>query len=108
MPTYSQKQAIENIARQLSKDKGSRNNLSNIPFWCNDYLNQKDGDTCCYNHFIGLPKRWNQRHPMYEYEIELDQHWDKYKKQHIEKAAGLGITEIMFSSRIIWCTGSAS
>lgn len=30
---------------------------------------------------------------MYEYEVELDSYWTKYRKQHVEKAAGLGITE---------------
>lgn len=76
--------------------------LKNIPFWCSNYIDPndktrviQDGETCCYNHWLGLPQRWNKRHPMYEYEINFVQALAKHKKIHCEKAAGLGITELV-------------
>ncbi|MGI0047770.1 MAG: hypothetical protein ACREBB_11390 [Nitrosotalea sp.] len=75
---------------------------SNLPFWCGHYRDQQDktriiqdGEKCCYNHWLGLPKRWDKRHPMYEYEINFVQFLSKYRKLHVEKAAGLGITELV-------------
>ena len=47
-------------------------------FWCNNYSDPKDekrviqdGETCCFMHWVGLPKRWGQRHPLYPWQIEV-------------------------------------
>ncbi len=49
--------------------------LDTIPklHWCGHYLDKKgvpisDGEFCCFWHWIGLPVRWNQRHPAYPYQ----------------------------------------
>jgi hypothetical protein len=76
--------------------------LKSIPFWCGHYLDPKDKkriipdkEKCCYNHWLGLPKRWNQRHPLYEYETNFIEFLSRYRKLFAEKAAGLGITELV-------------
>ena len=73
-----------------------------IPFWCNHYRDPQDknrviqdGETCCYNHWLGLPRRWNKRHPLYQYEADFVEDLMRHKKIFAEKAAGLGITELV-------------
>lgn len=77
-------------------------NLKTIGFWCGHFLDPtdkskviEDGSTCCYNHWLGLPRRWGKRHPLYEYEVNVVRELEVHKKLHIEKAAGLGITELI-------------
>ena len=38
-------------------------------FWCGGIAN--DGSVCCFNHFIGLPRKKGVRMPMFPYEDEL-------------------------------------
>ena len=90
-------------AKALQSELGLHNIfLKTIPFWCGHFIDPKDktriiqdGETCCYNHWLGLPRRWNKRHPMYQYETDLVEDLTKYRKIFVEKAAGLGITELV-------------
>lgn len=62
-------------------------------FWCGNY-DEPDGRLCCFNHWVGLPKRWGKRHPLYKYQEEI---LDKLKTERylwILKAPKLGITEL--------------
>ncbi|MDE1861512.1 MAG: hypothetical protein KGI33_01230 [Thaumarchaeota archaeon] len=75
---------------------------SSFPFWCGHYLDPndknrviQDGEPCCYNHWLGLPNRWDRRHPMYQYEVDLAEDMKRHRKIFVEKAAGLGITEFV-------------
>lgn len=84
------------------EQKKSSPNLKTIDFWCGHFLDPTakssvitDGSTCCYNHWLGLPKRWGKRHPIYEYEANVVFELQTHRKLHIEKAAGLGITELI-------------
>jgi hypothetical protein len=93
---------IERAQSLLSGLNHSLYFLKSIPFWCGNYLDPKDktrviqdGEKCCYNHWLGLPTRWNKRHPMYQYEIDLVEDMIKHRKIFVEKAAGLGITELI-------------
>jgi hypothetical protein len=98
-------QANKKAAVLLAKLDNTEENLGflkSIPFWCGHYLDPKDKtriiqdtEKCCYNHWLGLPKRWNQRHPLYQYEIDFVSFLSRYRKLFAEKAAGLGITELV-------------
>lgn len=92
---------IINRAKNLKSELGNDTAfLKTIQFWCGHFIDTanksrviQDGETCCYNHWLGLPRRWNQRHPLYHYETDLMSDLEKHRKIFVEKAAGLGITE---------------
>lgn len=91
----------DNLSKEIIMDDVGPIFSPSFIFWCNNYRDPKDGrviqdgENCCYNHWLGLPKRWNRRHPLYEYEINIIKDLFTHKKLHIEKAAGLGITELV-------------
>ena len=52
--------------------------------------------TCCYNHYLGLPKKHGRPLPIFDYELEIvDTLEDGNDNIEIIKARGLGITEIL-------------
>lgn len=80
--------------------------LSKLPFWINDYTahSKKYDDTnqcCCFNHYVGLPWKYDDRLPLFDYEVHETYNGQPsifYSYEHndctwILKATGLGITE---------------
>src|SRR5918992_1874997 len=50
---------------------------------------------CCFNHIIGLPRKHNRAHGLYDYELELVNtlhHQSKYIL--VRKSTGLGLTTL--------------
>ena len=62
-------------------------------FWCGVY-DIPNGSECCFNHWVGLPERWGQRHPIYEYQEEILEALKDKRYIWILKAPKLGITEL--------------
>jgi len=69
-------------------------------FWCGHYNDPNtgqsvpDGNTCCFNHWVGLPTRWNQRHPIYPEQEQMIRDVLKHLYIAIEKEPKRGITEL--------------
>lgn len=68
------------------------------PFWiANDRLHDKERvlrkGNCCFNHIVGLPTKFGIPLPMFPYEIELFDAFNKYKYVMVLKATGLGVSE---------------
>ena len=69
-------------------------------FWCGHYndpvtgVSIPDGNECCFNHWVGLPIRWGQRHPIYPEQEEMIDDVLKYLYVAIEKEPKRGITEL--------------
>ncbi len=71
-----------------------------LPFWINDIEKHKAedarvGDSCCFNHTLGLPKKDGIEHKIYDYEQTLVNALDNHKSVFVKKARGLGITELL-------------
>jgi aromatic ring-cleaving dioxygenase len=83
-----------------------------IPFWIWDMEQHRKEFTrteaaCCFNHFVGLPRKSGKPRPLYDYQKYVydallipDSHnptRDPAKHKHlwVKKATGLGITELM-------------
>ena len=83
-----------------------------IPFWIWDTARHRQedirtGGNCCFNHWIGLPRKGGLERPIYDYQkIPFDALFvpdsynptkDPAKHKHIwiKKATGLGITELL-------------
>ena len=62
-------------------------------FWCGVY-DIPNGSECCFNHWVGLPERWNKRHPLYKYQEEILELLKVKRYLWILKAPKLGITEL--------------
>ena len=80
--------------------------LSKLPFWINDYTahSKKFNETneaCCFNHYIGLPWKYDDRLPLFDYEVHeqfngqqgIFYSYENNDCTWILKATGLGITE---------------
>ena len=78
----------------------------NIPFWINDPLEHQnlfdryynlelDNSQCCFNHLVGLPIKKGRQHPLYQYELEIEDAMKYWKRIYILKARGIGITEFL-------------
>ena len=83
------------------------------PFWIWNGSSHRQEDTrtngdCCFNHIIGLPMKYNEEKPFYDYEKLIFDYLEnsiKTRKDNnndstgkhlwIKKATGLGITEFM-------------
>src|SRR5215211_6828376 len=99
------------IQKQINNSTGNFsleqiNILSQLPFWINDYTAHSRAfdstdQKCCFNHYVGLPWKYDDRFPLFDYEVH-----EQYKGQPgifysyenndctwILKATGLGITE---------------
>jgi len=68
-------------------------------FWCDHYLDKNgvpipDGAECCFNHWVGLPTRWEQRHPIYPEQMDMINITLKHKLVAIEKEPKRGVTEL--------------
>lgn len=61
-------------------------------FWCGEYVGY---ESCCYNHFIGLPEKDGVKHPIYPYEESILADLEQHQFIAIMKATGLGITEFL-------------
>ena len=62
-------------------------------FWCGNY-DEPHGRLCCFNHWVGLPRRWGKRHPLYRYQEEILDILKTDRYLWILKAPKLGITEL--------------
>ena len=82
------------------------NILSKLPFWINDptehaHLYDKTNQQCCFNHYIGLPHKYGDRLPLFDYQIaeqyrgklSIFSSYEKNDCTWILKATGLGVTE---------------
>jgi hypothetical protein len=101
----------QSVALQRLRDK---------PFWIPDASKHKPKDratkgACCFNHIIGLPRKYGVKKPMFDYERILYRallqpgylnstngsgpgnilHAFKEKHLWVKKATGLGVTEFM-------------
>lgn len=76
--------------------------LDQVPHehWCGHYLDPvtrnviPDGATCCWRHWIGLPRRWGQRHPYYPWQEEILAAYGKHNYMWILKPPKIGATEL--------------
>lgn len=99
------KQRLEDKQREFlnreAENDEERQKLKKIPerFWYYEdgyaysHRQAEDDDSCCFNHYIGLPVKDGRQHPIYEYEMQFSDLIDKCKLIHNNKATGLGITE---------------
>jgi hypothetical protein len=73
--------------------------LSTLPFWINDKAEHKKkaletGQKCCFNHYIGLPKKQGREYPLFDYEFDLMFNaYEQHDTVWILKSRGLGVTE---------------
>lgn len=83
------------LDNKISELEKTQENKESCPqeFWCNNYSNP-DGSLCCFNHWVGLPTRWNKRHPIYKEQQEMIRETLKNKYIVIEKEPKRGITEL--------------
>ena len=106
---------FDGIRRYLEKNKPSiysnDNNLKSPheikyalfkekPFWIDDIVEHKQHDranngACCFNHIIGLPKKDGLVHKIYDYELQVINALENNSDVLINKARGLGITELI-------------
>lgn len=56
---------------------------------------------CCFNHYIGLPRKGGIAKPIFDYELDLYNALEKNDNVLIVKARGLGITEF-FLRYFVW------
>lgn len=56
---------------------------------------------CCFNHYIGLPKKEGVPKPIFDYELDIYNKLEKEDNIIIVKARGLGITEF-FLRYFVW------
>lgn len=78
--------------------------ISDVPkeHWCGHYLDPldrrrviQDGESCCFWHWIGLPKRWGVRHPAYPWQEKLFEEYFKegIKYYYIGKVPKIGASQ---------------
>jgi hypothetical protein len=70
------------------------NPFSGKPFYCYDDAFRGIRD-CCFNHQIGLPIKNGIRHPIHDYEQEIQQAIENNQHVWIKKARGIGATEFL-------------
>ncbi|HJR84993.1 MAG TPA: hypothetical protein VJ772_06445 [Nitrososphaeraceae archaeon] len=64
------------------------------PFYCDD--TEYDGiRDCCFNHMIGMPKKNDEVHPLYDYELELKDVIESNQHVWVKKARGIGATTFL-------------
>jgi hypothetical protein len=81
--------------------------LSRLPFWINDptehaHIFDDTNEQCCFNHYIGLPYKYGDRLPLFDYQIA-----ERYKGQpsifqafennncvYVLKATGIGFSDL--------------
>jgi hypothetical protein len=64
------------------------------PFYCND--TDFDGiRDCCFNHMIGMPKKNEVVHPLYDYELEFKDVIESNQHVWCKKARGIGATTFL-------------
>ena len=69
--------------------------------WCGHYIDVDtkevipDGNDCCFWHWIGLPIRFNQRHPAYPYQEDIFEEYfnQRLKLYYIGKTPKIGATQ---------------
>lgn len=68
--------------------------------WCGHYYDENkkvipDGANCCFWHWIGLPQRWEKRHPAYPYQENIFKEYfqDKEKFFYIGKTPKIGASQ---------------
>jgi hypothetical protein len=115
--TFRDLQKLIQSQGSASSQSAALQHLRNKPFWIFDRVkheqkgNVTKGD-CCFNHVIGLPKKYGRGKPMFEYERVLYRALLEkgflnsspsgglsysFKEKHlwVKKATGLGVTEFM-------------
>jgi hypothetical protein len=82
------------------------------PFWIKDpeahqiEYNKFAVPRCCLNHIVGLPKKWGRYLPIFDYELDLLENLEKNLFLVINKARGLGITELFLRYMIYLCVNT--
>lgn len=78
----------------------ARYTISDVPkiHWCGHYLDNdriiQDGESCCFWHFIGLPKRWGKRHPAYPYQEKIFKEYEGGQRYfYIGKTPKIGASQ---------------
>jgi hypothetical protein len=112
------KMTFKDLRKKIEKAKIGRQRTrrfkfpKGIPFWIWDTERHRQedirtGGNCCFNHWIGLPRKGGLERPIYDYQkIPFDALFvpdsynptkDPAKHKHvwIKKATGLGITELL-------------
>lgn len=72
--------------------------IKSKPFWIvNDKQHYKERikrkGNCCFNHIVGLPTKLGQQLPMFDYELQLFDIYNRYRYVWVLKATGLGVSE---------------
>lgn len=69
--------------------------LANRNFFCGNVIEQNPRRPC-YNHLIGLPSKNDIIHPIYDYQLEIIDYFEKGGKYlAVKKARGLGFSELI-------------
>ena len=96
---------LENLVSGIfgtGKEPTNVDEFKNKPFYCWDteYLGKRD---CCFNHMVGLPQdvKTFETRPLFPYQLEVFEAWQRYKHIWIKKATGLGISEF-FIRLMLW------
>jgi len=73
-------------------------------FWCKHFLDPEDrrvvipdGAQCCWWHWIGLPRRYGQRHPVYPWQEDCLKDLEEYDYHYIRKPPKIGATQFYLS-----------
>lgn len=74
---------LENTVEGKIKDSTKSSHYTKTPqvpdiFWCGHFLDLfagsgtiQDGENCCFMHWVGLPRRWQKRHPLYPWQEDI-------------------------------------
>lgn len=83
------------------------NILSKLPFWINDPTEHANicndtNEECCFNHYLGLPYKYGERFPLFDYEIaerfkgqpSIFQAFENNNCIYVLKATGIGFSDL--------------
>src|SRR4249919_2458161 len=79
-------------------DNSSLKIFEGVSFWCGNPISKStkyDKVNCCFNHIIGLPIKNGIEHPIYDYELEMQEAIESNQHVWIKKARGIGATEFL-------------
>lgn len=104
-PILTSKKSQQQYSPDSEVDAEYWDTFRDLPFWCREWATEYApddtpvGTRCCFNHYVGLPEKHNNRHPLYDYEKRCYdtlfhiEHDVQDKHVCILKSGGLGITE---------------
>src|SRR5919112_2385856 len=108
--TFKELQKLIHYRQSESNSDQTRffDRLKDKPFWIWNVAVHKaedrrtEGD-CCFNHIIGPPSKTGTERPLYDYQKLVLDALDSHKYVFINKATGLGISELMLRYMVWLC-----